>query len=554
MSGGILRFPWTTQPQSPVGIDQKWLDRGLAFAAIPGQAEYFSQKLPVQSGSSYLKVNPAGRAFSSPDTQIPGAFTYTVNIASAFDCTTIAVFRSVTAQDAYHYVPTLYFNSAEPVLFSSTGSQSVFSTTGNASTTITTLSAGRVYVLAGVKRGNSQEQYVNGALATTNVTGNRAIGAITTVSVGRPSGGNNVDKVEYAGIFYFTKALSASEIAELTRHYSKVWQVYRPIQRPLWLSSASGPTYTLTADSGSFTLTGQDAGLAFNRVLTADTQSFALTGQAAGLAFNRTLAAASGSFALTGQDAGLAFNRVLSAASGSYALDGQDVTLTYTPISGATYTLTAASGSFALAGQDTGLAFNRVLTADTQSYSLSGDVAGLAFNRVLTADTVSYALTGQDAALTYTGNTYTLNAESGTFFVDGQDANLVYSGGSSADTGDGSMSRKRYYLRRKGKILLFDTAAQADDYLEAEEEAQKAIAAAKSRGAKKRIAAKILKAVEPVESVEIAPLQELVKAYSMPVNLPQLLTQQDYQQVMDVRAMIQRIQDDEDDELLLLLA
>lgn len=120
--------------------------------------------------------------------------------------------------------------------------------------------------------------------------------------------------------------------------------------------------------------------------------------------------------------------------------------------------------------------------------------------------------------------------------------------------GDGSMSRKRYYLRRKGKILLFDTAAQADDYLEAEEEAQKAIAAAKSRGAKKRIAAKILKAVEPVESVEIAPLQELVKAYSMPVNLPKLLTQQDYQQVMDVRAMIQRIQDDEDDELLLLLA
>jgi hypothetical protein len=125
-----------------------------------------------------------------------------------------------------------------------------------------------------------------------------------------------------------------------------------------------------------------------------------------------------------------------------------------------------------------------------------------------------------------------------------------------ASGGDGGEVKKpnKFYIRRKGKILLFDTAEQADDYLEAEEEAQKAITAAKSRGAKKRIAAKILKTVEPVESVEIAPLQELVKAYSVPVNLPQLLTQQDYQQVMDVRAMIQRIQDDEDDELLLLLA
>lgn len=151
---------------------------------------------------------------------------------------------------------------------------------------------------------------------------------------------------------------------------------------------------------------------------------------------------------------------------------------------------------------------------------------------------------------TITGTTV-ISATPGDAVAAGVDAQIT---SVSSNDGDGGMSRKRYYLRRKGKILLFDTVAQADDYLEAEEEAQKAIAAAKSRGAKKRIAAKILKAVEPVESVEIAPLQELVKAYSVPVNLPQLLSQQDYSQVMDVRAMIQRIQDDEDDELLLLLA
>lgn len=253
-----LRTPWTSQPQTPTGIDPKWIARGLAFAAIPGQAEYFSQKLPVQSGSSYLKVNPAGRAFSSPDTQIPGAYTYTVNIPSSFDNTVIVIVRSPVAQAASAAVPTLHFNSAEPVLFCTTGSQTVYSTTGNASTTITTLTAGNVNALVGVKRVNSQEQYVNGGLATTNVTGNRAIGAITTVSVGRPSGGNNIDEVEYAGIFYFTKALSASEIAELTRHYSKVWQVYQPIQRTIWIPSAGGgggTTYTMTP-GGTITFTG----------------------------------------------------------------------------------------------------------------------------------------------------------------------------------------------------------------------------------------------------------------------------------------------------------
>ena len=214
---------------------------------------------------------------------------------------------------------------------------------------------------------------------------------------------------------------------------------------------AGGATYTLTADSGSFALTGQTVGLAFNRILTADTQSYALTGQATGLAFNRTLSAASVSFSLAGQDVGLAFNRVLSAASGSYALAGQDATLTYTPIGGPTYTLVAASGAFALTGQDTGLALNRVLVADTQSYSLAGQAAGLAFNRVLVADTTSFALTGQDATLTYTNNgfTYTLTAESGAFNVNGQDAAFSYSGNSAGGGTDDSKARQRDKVRRK---------------------------------------------------------------------------------------------------------
>ena len=42
MSGGILHFPWTTQPQSPVDIDPKWLARGLTFLNL-GNGRYWQK-------------------------------------------------------------------------------------------------------------------------------------------------------------------------------------------------------------------------------------------------------------------------------------------------------------------------------------------------------------------------------------------------------------------------------------------------------------------------------------------------------------------------------
>ena len=51
---------------------------------------------------------------------------------------------------------------------------------------------------------------------------------------------------------------------------------------------SSGATYTLTADSGSYTLTGNSSDLHFNRKLTADSGTYALTGIDSGLLFNRS--------------------------------------------------------------------------------------------------------------------------------------------------------------------------------------------------------------------------------------------------------------------------
>jgi hypothetical protein len=97
------------------------------------------------------------------------------------------------------------------------------------------------------------------------------------------------------------------------------------------LDIAGGPTaYTLTADAGSFTLSGQDANLTIGRILTAD----------------------AGAFTLSGQDAALSVGRVITADAGAFTLTGQDATLTVTPAGGTAYTLTADAGDFALTGQD----------------------------------------------------------------------------------------------------------------------------------------------------------------------------------------------------------
>lgn len=104
------------------------------------------------------------------------------------------------------------------------------------------------------------------------------------------------------------------------------------IARPA-IAGGSGPTdYTLSCAAGSFTLTGQTAGLVHGRSLTAGAGSFSLTGQAAALAHGRVVVTEAGQFTLTGQPATLDFtpaprNLSLSCEAGSFTLTGQPAVL-----------------------------------------------------------------------------------------------------------------------------------------------------------------------------------------------------------------------------------
>lgn len=221
--------------------------------------------------------------------------------------------------------------------------------------------------------------------------------------------------------------------------------------------------YRLTADVGSYALTGQSAATTRGVRLVAETGAYALTGQDATLVYaagptNYTLACDVGAYVLTGVDATLTYsagaaNYSLACDAGAYSLTGIDATLTYTPGT-ANYTLTCDVGSYALSGQGAVTSLGRRLIADVGSYSLTGVSATLNRGYRLSADTGAYAFTGYDATLTATVSTaYTLICETGVYSITGQDAALRYSG---------EVTRRRHAGTRKNYIIKGQKYALTD--------------------------------------------------------------------------------------------
>lgn len=106
----------------------------------------------------------------------------------------------------------------------------------------------------------------------------------------------------------------------------------------------------LVGQTGGFSLNGQQATITYtpgatNYTLTANGGSFTLSGQSASLSRNRSLTASNGSFSVSGQAVAIKRNRALSTQSGAYSLAGQNAVISYTG-SANNYQLTCQSGSY----------------------------------------------------------------------------------------------------------------------------------------------------------------------------------------------------------------
>ena len=178
----------------------------------------------------------------------------------------------------------------------------------------------------------------------------------------------------------WSKALTATEVS---LDYEQSLRGYRTPDSPLrWIRGITygfleTANYTLAADTGTLTATGQDASLFANRSLTADPASYSLTGQDASLLASRRVAADAPAFTLAGQSAGLLANRVLTGGSANYAATGQDA-------------------SFAT---------SRRISADASAFTIVGQTASLRTSRRIAGDVVAFVVVGQNAGLSVTTNT-----------------------------------------------------------------------------------------------------------------------------------------------------
>jgi hypothetical protein len=130
------------------------------------------------------------------------------------------------------------------------------------------------------------------------------------------------------------------------------------------LTEAAGGSYTLVADGGTYSYSGNNANLLFNRLLSADGATYSYAGNNANLTYtpvgSYTLAADGGTYTYSGNNANLRYNRILVADGGTYSYSGNNANLTYAPA--APKVLVAEGGVYSYGGNNANLVFQGGVT------------------------------------------------------------------------------------------------------------------------------------------------------------------------------------------------
>lgn len=129
-------------------------------------------------------------------------------------------------------------------------------------------------------------------------------------------------------------------------------------------AGGGGTTYTLTAQAGSYAISGQAATITRSRLITAQAGAYTYTGQSATITRSRLITAQAGAYTYTGQSATITRSRYIAAQAGAYTYTGQDATITYIP-SATVYTLTALPGAYSYTGQSAAITVIPATSGDT---------------------------------------------------------------------------------------------------------------------------------------------------------------------------------------------
>lgn len=130
--------------------------------------------------------------------------------------------------------------------------------------------------------------------------------------------------------------------------------------------------------------------------ITADLGTFALTGVAAGIKVNYKITADAGNFALTGVDAGLKVNNSFVSALGTFALTGVAATNSFNSV--------AAVGVFTLSGIAAGVEYNSAFVSALGTFTLTGFDANFSPTITFIADAAGTNQTDYIIASNWLGN------------------------------------------------------------------------------------------------------------------------------------------------------
>jgi hypothetical protein len=295
--------------------------------------------------------------------------------------------------------------------------------------------------------GTTMRFYRDGVLLGSGTTPTTTVGSNPNVRVGDFNiGWNAVPTGTILKAAFYDEEFSGAYVKTLT---ARPWLTFWSPSFDVWGGAAAAGGYTLTADAGTFTETGQAAGLYAGRTVAGAVGAFTETGQDAGLLATRTITGAAATFTESGIDAGLIAARLITGATGAIALTGQDAALTYTPVGA--YSLTADAASFTETGIDAGLLATRTIAGAAGSFAETGQDTAFARGYGVAAAAASFTQTGQDAALLHAT---LMTADAGAFAFTGNDASLVY-----APVGSLSMSAAAASFAVSGQAATLDYAA-----------------------------------------------------------------------------------------------
>lgn len=353
MSSLILPSRLTRQPQQAPQIDlSNPLTRGLRVVQVG------AQNYPFQNVNGVTSVaTPAGMA-----RKFSGASQY-LTAANDFISPTSLTFLSIVRFDSLPASTAIMSIGAATndrvLLYVANNRLALYSGAGGGfgqaiAPSDVLLTTGRQYVVGGrVSATNSRDVWLDGVKLFSDATSiapapcNRAVvGAYWT------SG---------AASLYLPGAVSLAlawdrplSDAEMKAASDNPWQLFKAPARNMWAVAASAPagnTYPLPAAQGSYTITGNDAGLRVSRRLMAAGAAYSLTGNPASLKVARRLTAAPGSYSIAGSAANLVKGtapRALDAVGGNYIITGRPAALRVAR------RLLAAPGSYVLTGVSTG--------------------------------------------------------------------------------------------------------------------------------------------------------------------------------------------------------